>query len=106
VYLPYVTEEDKENIAKAQLVKGGEHIPAKLVVNPIEDVEKDYNSLRLSKETGWFEFITKGWSRILTAEVPKDLDLHYSGELCAVNLNQELEAQCGGGKKEPKGAAA
>lgn len=98
LYMPYVTNADEKewNRARAeQLVKGGLDVPLKLRVNRFETIEREYGSLRLSKDTNWSEFIAHGWSRCLAAQakieasssgISDELDRRYSAQQCALNL--------------------
>jgi hypothetical protein len=107
VYFPFVTEKDQEEIARAQREKGGLDLPLKFSLDRIESIEEDYSSLQLSRDTDWYKFIAHGWSLILAAEVPNDLDLHYSAAQCAANLlslTQELQGSGKASSLSPVGA--
>ena len=65
--------------------KGGDR-PAKERIARIEDLEADFDQLTEFKNTNWMQFIKQGWSRILTAEEPENLDLRYSAQQAAKNL--------------------
>jgi hypothetical protein len=65
--------------------KGGNR-PAKERAARIEELETDFDQLTAFKHTNWMQFIKQSWSRILTAEEPENLDLHYSGQQVAKNL--------------------
>jgi hypothetical protein len=49
-------------------------------------LEADFEKLYQFRQTGWNEFIKRGWSFILANEIPFELDLHYSAEQVAQNL--------------------
>jgi hypothetical protein len=65
--------------------KGGNR-PAKERTARIKELETDFDQLTEFKDTNWMQFIKQGWSRILTAEEPENLDLRYSGQQVAKNL--------------------
>jgi len=65
--------------------KGGNR-PAKERTARIEELETDFDQLTEFKHTNWMQFIKQGWSRILTAREPENLDLRYSGQQVAKNL--------------------
>ena len=66
-------------------LKGGNR-PLKERDARIAELEEDFDQLTGFKQTNWMKFIKEGWSRILTAEEPEDLDLRYSGQQVAKNL--------------------
>jgi hypothetical protein len=66
-------------------LKGGNR-PLKERVARIAELEEDFDQLTGFKQTNWMKFIKQGWSQILIAEEPEDLDLRYSGQQVAKNL--------------------
>jgi hypothetical protein len=68
-----------------RLVKGGNR-PAKERTARIDELEMDFDQLTEFRDTNWMQFIKQGWSRILIAEEPENLDLRYSGQQVAKNL--------------------
>lgn len=99
IYFPYRDDDDTDAFQVVQalgpddrLVKGGNrpakggNRPAKERTARIEELETDYDQLTEFKDTNWMQFIKQGWSRILTAEEPENLDLRYSGQQVAKNL--------------------
>lgn len=100
IYFPY-REDDKTDAFQVlqalgpdedRPVKGGNrpdkggNRPAKERTARIEELETDFDQLTQFKATNWMQFIKQGWSRILTAEEPENLDLRYSGQQVAKNL--------------------
>src|SRR5262249_43319345 len=55
----------------------------------IVETEAYFPELKLRRSC-WYDFITKVWSRILVDAEPAGLDLRYSAEQCARNLNTLL----------------
>jgi len=98
IYLPYLTEAELDQTrqllmtatstldAAPLLVKGGTNHILKGRSVQIGQIENDFESLPEVKKIGWSEFIKYGWSVILASEEPNELDQHYSGEQCAINL--------------------
>jgi hypothetical protein len=88
VYFPYVASEDQAELKRAGGLreKGGLDVPLKLSMDRVEIIEKEYDSLRFSRLTGWNKFIKHDWSRILAEQEPENLDLCYSAKQCALNL--------------------
>ena len=105
LYLPYLNSDQLEQI-RQPLVKGGYDTIGKglgAVINNaapsllicirrelIQDIEGNYEDLRLAQDTGWYRFIVKQWSAILTILAPERLDLRYSAQQAAVNHCKEL----------------
>jgi Clostripain family len=69
----------------------------------IGDTESYYGDLKLAVDTGWYRFIVEQWSSILAELAPKDLDLRYSAQQCAINLRLRNGTQkdCADQKKPP-----
>lgn len=67
------------------LTKGGD-VLTKLRRQRITELEADYPTSALSRETDWYGFIRDGWSRLLAEQLPEELDVRYSAQQCAVNL--------------------
>jgi cysteine peptidase C11 family protein len=99
IYFPYRDDDDTDAFQILQAlgpddrpVKGGNrpakggNRPAKERTARIEELETDFDQLSEFKDTNWMQFIKQGWSRILTAEEPENLDLRYSGQQVAKNL--------------------
>ena len=98
IYLPYLTQAEMDKAHQSMmaatslvdqaplLVKGGTNQILKARGVQISQIEGDFESLVEFKKTGWSEFIRHGWSVILASEEPNELDQHYSGEQCAINL--------------------
>lgn len=99
IYFPYRDDDDTDAFQVLQAlgpddrpVKGGNrpakggNRPAKERTARIEELETDFDQLTEFKDTNWMQFIKQGWSRILTAEEPENLDLRYSGQQVAKNL--------------------
>jgi hypothetical protein len=100
VYFPYLSNKEmgqaEQSLAASAttmvdqvelLVKGGTNNLLKARSVQISQIEEDFESLkRFGKATGWSNFIRCGWSAIMAAEEPQELDQHYSGEQCAENL--------------------
>jgi len=107
IYLPYLTTEESTKIEESltiggtgivtQLSKGGSPINLhksgsttnlhKSRAARITETEQDLACLkRFNEKTGWKDFIKGTWSFILAKEESSELDLHYSGQQCAVNL--------------------
>ncbi|HEV2987588.1 MAG TPA: clostripain-related cysteine peptidase [Candidatus Angelobacter sp.] len=98
------------------LSKGGLDLLSKMRRQRIEETERYYAGLQLSRQTQWYEFIRQHWSRWLVEDVEmrmKDenrdpseaLNWQYSAQQCALNLLsrcRELEA---GGTSEDTGSA-
>jgi Clostripain family len=78
-------DEDRPVKGGNRPAKGGNR-PAKERTARIEELEADFDQLTEFKDTNWMQFIKQGWSRILTAEEPENLDLRYSGQQVAKNL--------------------
>lgn len=78
--------------------KGGTDVIGKLRRLRIQEFEAYYGLLELSQKTGWGNFITGVWSRILAEERPGELDARYSAQQCAHNLLGSLS----GPGKSPK----
>lgn len=107
IYLPYLTAKESLNLEKS-LTIGGTGIMTQLSKGAsttnlhkggsttnlhksraarIAETEKDLASLTcFNEKTGWKKFIKETWSYILAKEEPRQLDLHYSGQQCAMNL--------------------
>jgi hypothetical protein len=115
IYLPYLTEADLEQTTQLLmtatstldqvplLVKGGTNHILKGRSVQISLIENDFESLPEFKKLGWSKFIKQGWSVILASEEPNELDRHYSGEQCAINLLSLWNAS---GRSASRGAAA
>ena len=99
IYFPYRDDDDTDAFQVLQAlgpddrpVKGGNrpakggNRPAKERTARIEELETDFDQLTEFKHTNWMQFIKQGWSRILTAREPENLDLRYSGQQVAKNL--------------------
>jgi Clostripain family len=99
IYLPYLSKEEREDVQRmfveggtdlvAQLpllIKGGTNHLLKARGVRISEIEQDFEALTAFKETGWSDFIKRGWSFLLASEEPGELDEHYSGQQCAINL--------------------
>ena len=100
VYFPYLSEKEmaqtEESLTAGAttmvdqvelLVKGGTNNLLKARSVQIRQIEEDFESLKqFGEATGWSNFIKRGWSVMMAAEEPKELDQHYSGEQCARNL--------------------
>jgi hypothetical protein len=93
IYFPYrgddETDQVEEGLTKGgtrQPLKGGTRQPLKERTQRIRDLEADFEKLYQFRQTGWNEFIKRGWSFILANEMPFELDLHYSAEQVAQNL--------------------
>ena len=99
IYFPYRDDDDTDAFQVLQAlgpddrpVKGGNrpakggNRPAKERTARIEELETDFDQLTEFKDTNWMQFIKQGWSRVLTAEEPENLDLRYSGQQVAKNL--------------------
>lgn len=98
VYFPYLTQAEMEQTRQSLttatsgldqaplLLKGGTNHILKARSVQISQIEGDFESLAEFKKTNWSTFIKHGWSVILASDEPNELDVHYSGEQCAVNL--------------------
>jgi len=99
IYLPYLSKEEREDVQRmfveggtdlvAQLpllIKGGTNHPLKARSVRISEIEQDFEALTAFKDTGWSDFIKHGWSFLLAKEEPGELEEHYSGQQCAINL--------------------
>jgi hypothetical protein len=84
IYFPYHIPDRTE--ALQELRKGGGHFPSKERSLRIQQLEADFAALTPFKDTGWIEFIKRGWSSILAQHVPTQLDEVYSAQQCAQNL--------------------
>jgi len=78
-------DEDRPVKGGDRPLKGGDR-PLKERTARIAELEGDFDQLSEFKLTHWMKFIKEGWSRILTAEEPDNLDLRYSGQQVAKNL--------------------
>jgi hypothetical protein len=85
IYFPY-RDEDETDQAEEFFAKGGTRQPLKERTQRIQELEADFEKLYQFRQTGWNEFIKRGWSYILANEIPFELDLHYSAEQVAQNL--------------------
>jgi hypothetical protein len=98
IYFPYLTQTEMEQTRQSLttatsaldqaslLIKGGTNHILKARSAQISQIEGDFESLREFTKTNWSAFIKHGWSVILASEEPTELDDHYSGEQCAINL--------------------
>ncbi|HEY3128560.1 MAG TPA: clostripain-related cysteine peptidase, partial [Acidobacteriota bacterium] len=92
IYFPYRIPNETEQLQELRKgsgplpAKGSGALPAKERSLRIKELEQDLTKLRIFQETGWNDFIRKGWSSILASEVPTELDEVYSGQQCAQNL--------------------
>ncbi len=98
IYFPYLTQAEMEQTSQSLtaatstleqaplLLKGGTNHILKARSVQISQIEGDFESLAEFKKTNWSAFIKHGWSVILASEEPNELDVHYSGEQCAINL--------------------
>jgi hypothetical protein len=92
IYFPYREDDVDEGealLAKGgtrQPLKGGTRQPLKERIARIRELEADFADLYEFRQTGWNDFIKRGWSFILANEIPFELDLHYSAEQVAQNL--------------------
>jgi hypothetical protein len=100
LYLPYLSEGQYGEVQQPT-VKGGTDTIGKgfsSVLNRaasgllmcvrrelITITEAYYRDLALARNTGWYSFIAKVWSKILVELVPDQLDLRYSAQQSAVN---------------------
>ena len=109
IYFPYSVQKDENEqtrrlfgeaetgIVNLLSVKGGTNDARKARGARIEELEKDFKDLVHFRRTGWVTFIEYGWSVLLAQKFPDKLDLHYSGQQCALNL-LSLYKECTGGK--------
>src|SRR5439155_16099602 len=99
IYFPYRIPDKMEELQEVRAkggtnrpLKGGTNRPLKERSLRIEELEEDFAALQRfnetggSGQTGWNEFIKRGWSFILAKEVPRELDEVYSAQQCAQNL--------------------
>ena len=100
LYLPYLSEGQYGEVQQPT-VKGGTDTIGKgfsSVLNRaasgllmcvrrelITITEAYYKDLALARDTSWYSFIAKVWSKILVELVPDQLDLRYSAQQSAVN---------------------
>jgi len=89
VYFPYQTDDATQNAVL--LRKNSTAHPSKDRISRIMELEQDYSALTTSGQTGWMDFIKRGWSLILAKEIPDELDKHYSAQQCAENLLPEAD---------------
>lgn len=105
IYFPYM-KDDELDAVQQPMVKGGTDTIGKgftSILNRaapnvllcarrqlIIDTEEYYGDLALSVTTCWYRFIQQVWSRVLTATLPHELDLRYSAQQSAVNLQRTL----------------
>lgn len=122
IYFPYLTEADVQAMRQplAKTSNGGDTGGIKGLTGAlnqiattarfdvrqrlIEDTEDYYPELKFAQTTGWYDFISNQWSRIL-AENETDLDFRYSAQQCAENLLRnviKLESQIEKCKKRKK----
>ena len=98
IYFPYSTAAEKEAFDQFNAIaKGGTDILNKSRAVAIAQIENYYVKLELTKPTRWLEFIRVGWSRCLIQEEPLQLDIRYSGQQCAIQLESylsQLEQDC------------
>ena len=98
IYFPYLTQAEMEQTRQSLtgttstldqaplMLKGGTNHILKARSVQVTQIEGDFESLPEFKKTNWQVFIKHGWSVILASEEPNELDAHYSGEQCAINL--------------------
>jgi hypothetical protein len=53
-----------------------------------------YEDLALARDTGWYSFVAKFWSKILVKLAPDKLDIQYSAQQAAVNACRECDCEC------------
>lgn len=113
IYFPYLKDDEKTGIESRKLVKGvggsqsdtvgkNAEVVNMAAINLqygirrelIEDIEEWYQDKNFSwsRASGWYKFIRDGWSRILVANYPEELDTRYSALQCARNLAQDVIA--------------
>jgi hypothetical protein len=106
VYFPYLTDQQYAQV-RQPLVKGGPDTIGKgfsVVLNRaassllmcirrqlIVGIEGYYGNLEFSRDTGWYCFIAKQWTKILVQLAPEDLDFLYSAQQSAVNTCKEYK---------------
>ena len=99
IYFPYSVQRTENEQSRALLgdeqtgvvnvpllVKGGTNILRKARSGRIDELEADFKHLHGFRKIGWSAFIAHGWSVVLAQKFPRDLDLHYSAQQCALNL--------------------
>lgn len=101
IYFPFLTDGDAQAMG-ISLAKGGEigskggEIGSKMRRQRITELEADYPTSALSRNTDWYCFIRNGWSRLLAQLLPpEELDIRYSAQQCTLNLlNAMLNNPC------------
>jgi hypothetical protein len=105
LYLPYLSEEQYGEVQQP-MVKGGPDTHGgknfSAVLNRaasgllmcirrelITITEGYYKDLALARDTGWYSFVAKSWSKILVKLAPDELDVKYSAQQAAVNACRE-----------------
>ena len=54
----------------------------------ILDTEGYYGRLKMARDTSWYSFITKVWTRALIETAPAELDFHYSAQQAWMNVTR------------------
>lgn len=106
IYFPYMNDDEVDEVQQP-IVKGGTDTIGKgfaAILNRaapnallcirrqlIVDTEEYYGDLALAAATYWYRFIQQVWSRILAASLPHELDLRYSAQQSAMNLEKTVE---------------
>lgn len=105
LYLPYLSEGQYGEVQQP-MVKGGPDTHGgksfSAVLNRaasgllmcirrelITITEAYYRDLALARDTGWYSFVAKCWSRVLVKLAPDMLDIQYSAQQAAVNACRE-----------------
>ena len=98
IYFPYLKKAELDQLRESVLsagstvdqvpllVKGGTNHILKGRSVQVAQIEDDFESLTEFKKTEWCTFIKHGWSVILASEESTELDEHYCGQQCAINL--------------------
>ena len=98
IYFPYLAQTELDQVRESLisatsgvdqaplLLKGGTNHILKARSVQVSQIEDDFESLTVFKKTGWSGFIKHGWSVILASEEPNEIDEHYCGQRCAINL--------------------
>jgi len=98
IYFPYRVPDPTEQLQELR-AKGSRSFPSKERSLRIQELEEDFAALPRFRETGWNEFIKRGWSSILAKEVPTKLDEVYSAQQCAQNLGSSGHGEWETGRK-------
>lgn len=132
IYFPYLKDDQTKEYIQQDLVKGiprlidkdsemqaglnelnslSARIRYAVRQRMIQDIEDHYLDppAQFGKDTGWYQFIQKGWSCILASQEPDKLDTRYLAHQCAKNLLDVIQNGAGGtgpavSKKQPSPA--